>query len=72
MRELNISKNDLNAIFNNNYEIASKLELLKTKIFNENVLDKLEENFGIYLDTSNFIEELKSEIKIKSIKKRIY
>ena len=56
--------------YDNGFKIVTKLELLKTKIFNENVLDKLEENFGIYLDTSNFIEELKSEIKIKSKKKK--
>ena len=52
-------------LIDNNYNIASKFELLKTKIFNENVSDKLEENFGIYLDSENFIEELKRGIKIK-------
>ena len=56
--------------YDNGYKIVTKFEILKTKIFNENVLDKLEENFGIYLDNSNFIEELKSEIKIKSKKKK--
>ena len=56
--------------YDNDYKIVTKFEILKTKIFNENVLDKLEENFGIYLDNSNFIEELKSEIKIKSKKKK--
>ena len=55
--------------FNNPYKIASKYQLLKTKIFSENILDKLEENFGIYNDSENFIEELNSEIKIKNKKK---
>ena len=50
---------------NNNYEIASKLELLRAKIFDEEVIDKLEENYGIYLDSANFIEELKSKRKIR-------
>ena len=48
----------------NGYEIASKLEILRAKIFEQNFLDKLEENFGIYFDCSNFIEQLKFEKKI--------
>ena len=47
----------------NGYEIASKLEILRAKIFEQNFLDKLEENFGIYFDCSNFIEQLKFEKK---------
>ena len=29
-------------------------------------MDKLEENFGIYFDCSNFIEQLKNEKKIEN------
>ena len=64
---LKINQNILSV--DNIYKIASKLKLLNTKIFNENVLDKLEENLGIYLDSANLIEELKSEIKIKNKEK---
>ena len=66
---LNLEINDVFYFFNNRYKIASKLDILRTKIFSENVFDKLEENFGIYFDSANLIEELKTEIKIKNKKK---
>ena len=66
---LNLEINDVFYFFNNRYKIASKLDILRTKIFSENVFDKLEENFGIYLDSANLIEELKTEIAIKNEKK---
>ena len=53
----------------NGYEIASKLEILRAKIFEQNFSDKLEENFGIYFDCSNFIEQLKNEKKIENTDK---
>ena len=46
---LNLEINDVFYFFNNRYKIASKLDILRTKIFNENVFDKLEENFGIWI-----------------------
>ena len=66
---LNLEINDVFYFFDNRYKIASKLDILRTKIFSENVFDKLEENFGIYFDSANLIEELKTEIKIKNKKK---
>ena len=66
---LNLEINNDFYFFYNRYKIASKLDILRTKIFSENVFDKLEENFGIYLDSANLIEELKTEIKIKNEKK---
>ena len=70
--ELNRKMNHCYYSFNNRYKIVSKLDLLKTKIFSENVFDKLEENFGIYLDSANFTEELKKEIKIKNNEKKFF
>jgi len=51
--------------FDNSFKIVTKFELLRTKIFDKEILDKLEENFGIYFGSSNFIEELKSKKKMK-------
>ena len=49
--------------FYHTLNIKTKLEILRAKIFEQNFLDKLEENFGIYFDCSNFIEQLKFEKK---------
>ena len=71
---LNLEIDDAFYFFNNRYQIASKLNILRTKIFSENIFNKLEENFGIYLDSANLIEELKAEIKIinKKNKKKFF
>ena len=56
--------------YKNRYETASKFQHIRKKIFSQNFFDKLEENFGIYLDPDNYIEELKSEIKITKKNKK--
>ena len=46
---LNLEINDAFYFFNNRYNLASKLNILRTKIFSENIFNKLEENFGIWI-----------------------
>ena len=48
------------------YEFILIIQIMKEKLLNENFLKDLENNFGIYLDTEGFLEEL-NNIKVKSI-----
>ena len=46
---------------NKSFEFISIFELISNKINDEKFLDNLEENFGVYLEVENFIDELKNK-----------
>ena len=62
----NVSKlyTSLNSDFNlldKSYEFISTFEIIKETIFSNNFLENLEKNFGVYLDSENFIELIKNK-----------
>ena len=54
---------------NKSYEIISVFHLLREKLISEDFLKNLENNFGIYLESNNFVEELKNKIYSNTLKK---
>ena len=56
---LNIT--DLNKFKSKSKEFFRIFEMLREKIIAEKFLDDLENNFGIYLDSENFVKELYNE-----------
>ena len=62
----NVSKlyTSLNSDFNlldKSYEFISAFQIIKETIFSNNFLENLEKNFGVYLDSENFIELIKNK-----------
>jgi hypothetical protein len=60
------SEDSNNNLLKKSYEFILIIQIMKEKLLNENFLKDLENNFGIYLDTEGFLEEL-NNIKVKSI-----
>ena len=62
----NVSKlyTSLNSDFDlldKSYEFISTFQIIKETIFSNNFLENLEKNFGVYLDSENFIELIKNK-----------
>ena len=62
----NVSKlyTSLNSDFDlldKSYEFISAFQIIKETIFSNNFLENLEKNFGVYLDSENFIELIKNK-----------